>query len=192
MEEIDVRREIAERKSVTNWTQQPIAPEIWETLLEAARSAPSSWNRQPARYVIVTEQETRRQVCQALHRINRFAAHAPGLMIQVACPEDDEIIDGKPYYLYDCGLAMMSIVLQAQSLGLTARQMAGFDETDVKRILNIPDRYRVVIAVGIGYPSTNRVSTAIADAKRHITSQHKRIARSELASFGRWMERESQ
>jgi nitroreductase len=52
-------QEIAERKSVTNWTDKKISPETWAVLLEAARRAPSSWNHQPARYVLVDDEENK-------------------------------------------------------------------------------------------------------------------------------------
>lgn len=178
--------EIAERKSVTNWSAREISQETWEILFEAARRAPSSWNHQPARYIAVTESEAKQALCDAMHRCNGWAAKAAGLVVQVARPEDDDVVDGKPYYLYDCGLAMMSLIYQGQVLGLSARQMIGWDEVEVKRILGIPEDYRVVVIVGIGYPSENAVSAAAADAKRHLTAQHKRFAVQHLVTWQRW------
>jgi nitroreductase len=179
-------QEIAERKSVTNWTDKKISPETWAVLLEAARRAPSSWNHQPARYVIVDDEESKKRLCEALHRTNSWAARAAGLVVQVAAPEDDDVVDGKTYYLYDCGLSMMSLVYQAQSMGITSRQMIGWDESEVKRILGIPERYRVVVITGLGYPSTSVLSTTLAEFKRHATSQHKRNNLDEMVFWQCW------
>jgi nitroreductase len=174
MLEIGLVPEIAERSSVTNWTTKQISEEVWTVLFEAARRAPSSWNHQPARYVAVHEEAAKRCLCDALHRCNRWAEKAPGLIVQVACPEDDDKVAGKEYYLYDCGLSMMSLVYQAQALGITSRQMIGWEEDEVRSILGIPEKYRIVVITAIGYPSVSPVSEAVAQVKRHATAQHKR------------------
>ncbi|GMA51329.1 nitroreductase [Alicyclobacillus contaminans] len=190
MDQLQLAPEIAERKSVTNWTDQKISREAWELLFEAARRAPSSWNHQPARYIAVTTPENIRALSDCLHRTNRWAEHAAGLVVQVACPDDDDRIDGKDYYLYDCGLAMMSLVYQAQILGITARQMIGWDESAVKDCLGIPSEYRVVVITGLGYPSVSPLSTSLAQIKRQATCQHKRYALKHLLSWQRWEDTE--
>lgn len=180
--------EIAERKSLTNWTHDKISHDTWELLLEAARTAPSSWNQQPARYVAVTHVANIQALCSVLHRTNAWAAHAAGIVVQVACPDDDNRVDGKDYYLYDCGLAMMSLVYQAQALGLTTRQMIGWDEAGVKAHLGIPERYRVVVMTGLGYPTASGFAARFAHVKRKVTSQDKRYALEHLLSFEQWGE----
>lgn len=178
--------EIAERRSVTNWTDQKLSFETWELLFEAARSAPSSWNHQPARYVAVTEAASIRMLCDCLHRANRWAETSAGLVVQVACPSDDDRINGQDYYLYDCGLAMMSLVYQATILGLSARQMIGWDESSIKACLGIPPHYRVVVITGVGYPSASPLSSSLAQVKRQVTGQHKRYALKYLLSWQQW------
>lgn len=186
MANAELAREIAERKSVTNWTEQKISSEIWAVLFEAARSAPSSWNHQPARYIAVTEPDSIQAVADCLHRTNRWAEKAAGLVVQAACPTDDDQIGGKDYYLYDCGLAMMSLVYQATVLGLSARQMIGWDEHALKACLGVPQPYRIVIVTGLGYPSTSLVSTSMEEAKRHLTGQHKRYDVQHILSWQHW------
>ena len=182
----ELRPEIAERKSTTNWSPQPISAQTWDLLFEAARRAPSSWNHQPARYVAVSEKTAITALSDVLHRCDSWAKDATGLVVQAACPEDDDRVDGKDYYLYDCGLGMMSLVYQAQAMGISSRQMIGFDEQEVKRLLGIPERYRVVIITGLGYPSTNPLTSALADVKRTLTAQHKRFATEHLVSWQKW------
>jgi nitroreductase len=186
MLEIELAPEIADRKSVTNWENREIALETWNCLFEAARRAPSSWNNQPARYIAVTEKEDILKLCSALHRANGWAGKAAGLLVQVAAPEDDDRVDGKDYYLYDCGLAMMSLIYQAQVLGITTRQMIGWDEAEVKSILMIPGRYRVVIVAGLGYPSDSLFSKQMVELKRHLTHQHKRFDMKHLVFWQNW------
>jgi nitroreductase len=178
--------EIAERQSMTNWTHDSIPEPEWELLFEAARSAPSSWNHQPARYIAIKDVENIHKVCRHLHLTNKWAKHAAGLIVQVAHPDDDDRIAGKDYYLYDCGLAMMSLVYQAQVLGITARQMIGFDEASVKASLDIPERYQIVVITAIGYPSFSPLPRALAQIKRRVTHQHKRFALEHVLFWEHW------
>ena len=174
------------RKSVTNWTDRPIPREVWDIVLEAARRAPSSWNHQPARYVVITDEGMKRAIGRVLHRCNAWAVNAAGIVVQFADPRDDDEVDGKAYYLYDCGCAMMSLIHQAQRLGISARQMIGFDEFQLKRELDIPDGCRVTVVTGLGYPSSSALSGVLADAKRRVTNQHRRYAMHHLVAWQRW------
>jgi nitroreductase len=186
MEEVHVLPEIQERKSIANWSDRLIREEHWDCLIEAARRAPSSWNHQPARYIILNDKAAIKQVCQAMHRTNFWAEKATALVVQVAAPEDDDQVEGKDYYLYDCGLAMMSMVYQAQALGMTTRQMIGWDEVAVKEILLIPQRYRVVVIAGMGFPAESKISQIAADFKRNLTHQQKRFERKHLVFWKAW------
>jgi nitroreductase len=178
--------EIAERKSVTNWTKQKISKDMWELLMEAARRAPSSWNHQPARYIQIQNEGNIKELSNAFHRTNKWAAKAAGLIVQVANPEDDDCVSGKDYYLYDCGLAMMSLVYQAQLIGLSCRQMIGWDETEVKKQLSIPPAYRVVVVTALGYPSSSFVSNISQEIKRTLTQQYKRYDTKHISSWEQW------
>ncbi|MBS4174955.1 nitroreductase family protein [Bacillus sp. FJAT-49736] len=178
--------EIMERKSVTNWTEQQCSRHTWDLLIEAARRSPSSWNHQPARYILLDEKESILKIENALHRTNRWALKAAGLIVQVANPEDDDQIAGKDYYLYDCGVAMMSIIYQATIMGITCRQMIGWDEAEVKRILQIPKEFRIVVITAIGYPTSSGLSKITNELKRKCTGQDKRYHPKHTFFWGTW------
>lgn len=181
--------EIVERKSITNWTKQKCTKDVWDLLMEAARRAPSSWNHQPARYILIQNEENIKKLTNVLHRTNKWAANAAGLIVQIANPEDDDHVSGKDYYLYDCGLAMMSLVYQAQLMGLSCRQMVGWDESEVKKLLNIPTGYVVVVITAIGYPSSSQISKTFQKLKRTIAQQHKRYHIKHLSYWEKWGEK---
>jgi nitroreductase len=178
--------EIVERKSVVNWSPQLCTDKAWSLLLEAARHAPSSWNRQPARYILLKEKDRIKQLCTAFHRTNQWAEKAAGLIVQAANPDDDDRVSGKDYYLYDCGLAMMSLIYQAQVMGISCRQMIGWDEKEVKELLQVPDPYRIVVITAIGYPSSSAVSQGMANGKRRLTQQDKRYKPEHIACWHTW------
>jgi nitroreductase len=53
---------IQERRSIRQYTKDPVSEEHLEMILEAARQAPSGENAQPWRFIIVRDEATRRQL----------------------------------------------------------------------------------------------------------------------------------
>ncbi|MCP8305055.1 MAG: nitroreductase family protein, partial [archaeon] len=52
--------------------------------------------------------------------------------------------------LFDTGMATSFLILRATELGLVAHPIAGYNETMVKEILSIPEKYQVITLVNIG------------------------------------------
>jgi nitroreductase len=82
----------------------------------------------------------------------KFLENAPLVIVALA----DE--DKSNHWLEDCSCAIMLLLLEAHSLGLGACWNAVYSPGSQKRedyvrgILNIPEKYRVVANIGIGYP----------------------------------------
>jgi len=53
---------IQDRRSIREWTQEPISEQDLAMILEAARLAPSGENAQPWRFIIVRDAETRKKL----------------------------------------------------------------------------------------------------------------------------------
>jgi nitroreductase len=56
---------VRKRRSIRRYKPDPIPEQYLKTILEAARLAPSSDNRQCWRYIIVTEQDIKQRVAEA-------------------------------------------------------------------------------------------------------------------------------
>lgn len=70
---------IGQRHSIRKFAERPVSPEDLELILEAARLAPSGTNRQPWRFVLLTEQSDREQIAPAV--VQSFVVKAPALFI---------------------------------------------------------------------------------------------------------------
>ena len=121
---------LEKRFSPYKYSSRAVKPEDLRKLFEAARSAPSSYNEQPWRFVVATRQDTDafESMLQTLVERNReWAQHAPVLVLSVAKLEFTH--NGKPnrHAFYDVGQAAAYLTIQATALGLYVHQMAGFD-----------------------------------------------------------------
>ena len=73
---MDVMEAIRTRKSVRDFLDKPIEEEKLDTLLEAARLAPSACNRQEWRFVVVKDKDTRSMLAEAAKGQLNFRADA--------------------------------------------------------------------------------------------------------------------
>ena len=149
---MNVMDAIKTRKSVRAYLDRPVEDEKLDSVLEAARHAPSASNRQEWRFVIVREPETRKQLA-AVAGGQAFVGEAPVLI--VACAETDGHVMrcGQLSYPIDVAIALDHMTLAAVELGLGTCWIGLFDEKKVKEILHIPDAIRVVELMPLGYPT---------------------------------------
>ena len=130
-------------------------------LFEAARWAPSSRNEQPWRFIVI-ERETMPEPFRALTgsltgRNPQWASSVP-VFVVVVVRETHEVDDQvNRHAWYDTGQAVGFLMLQATSMGLSTRQMEGFDRDKVRAACAIPDGFDAAVVMAVGYagdPST--------------------------------------
>lgn len=172
------------RQSARALDPRPIERDKLGMILEAARWAPSYGNTQPWRFVVVEGAAALADVRAALTEGNVWAKRAPVLVVASAKPEDAKIVDGKTYYLFDLGLTIENLLLQAVELGLVAHPMGGWNEQQIKRALGIPDDVRVVVVVALGYPG--RVEDLDEPTREKEQRPRTRKARHEVVFADRW------
>jgi nitroreductase len=119
-------------------------------LLEAARWAPSSANRQPWLFAVARRGTgLHAQVLTTLHEGNRrWAGDASALVVALAERHRDGHRIGSADY--DLGLAVAQLTVQAQALGLAVHQMGGFDHAAVTEVLGAADGVHPVVVVAVG------------------------------------------
>jgi nitroreductase len=139
---------VKKRRSIRKYKPDPVPKEDIEYILEAARQAPSWTNRQCWRYIIVSDEATRRKITT-----RDWAAKAPVIIVGCGDPTKAGNIDGRPYYMLDMGISMEHLILAATEKGLGTCWIGGqFDEKVVREALGIPDSHRVVALTPLGYP----------------------------------------
>ena len=140
---------IRRRRSIRRFQRRPLPKEILERLIEAARWAPSASNVQPWQFIVVTDEEVRRAVgreARFLFVKSYHVAEAPAIIVICGDPRS-------PFYLHDCCIAGTHILLEAAALGLGTCWIGLFKEERIKEILRIPERWKVVALIAVGYPA---------------------------------------
>jgi nitroreductase len=142
---MEVFEAIRERRSVRAYLPQAIAAERLERILEAARLAPSASNRQPWHFVVVTNQQKRKALSK--ERYAKFLAESP--VVIVGCGDRDL---SPNWHVVDTAIAMQNMVLTATGEGLGTCWVGSFNENQVKELLSIPEKFKVVALLALGYP----------------------------------------
>lgn len=151
---------ILRRRSVRSYLDRPVEKEKIRLCLEAARLAPSASNSQPWHFVVVDEPGFKNTLCDrvftGLFASMRFPREAPVIVAVLARPPEARIrlgnlALGTDFNLIDLGIAGEHFALQAAELGLGTCWIGLFDEKAARKVLGIPNGYRVVNLFTLGY-----------------------------------------
>ncbi len=162
---MEVLEAIRTRRSIRKYKSDPVDDKTLETVLEAARQAPSWANTQCWRFVVVKDGATKSNLSNTLNETNpaRDAiCNAP--LVIVACAQmgraglkDGEVMTDKgDWFMFDVALSMQNLVLAAHSLGLGTVYVGRFDAGEAARILSVPEGYRAVAMTPLGYPAETK------------------------------------
>jgi nitroreductase len=160
-------------------------------LLEAARWAPSSMNKQPWRFAVARRGTAlHQQVLDTLMPGNAtWAQSASALLVAIA----ERARDGRPIGTadYDLGWSVMQLTVQAHALGLHVHQMGGFDHDRAARTLELEDGLAPVVVIAVGrrdvperLPSDLRTREVAPRTRREL---HETLLAVDDASGAAWL-----
>ena len=144
---------IQERYSPRAFSSKKVEKEKVHLLIEAARWAASSFNGQPARYIIGEKGDsTYSKIFESLMPKNKLWNELVPLLI-LTLVKTTNSYNGKPnaYAQHDLGLAMGNLSIQAMEMGLYVHQMAGFDKDLTRELFAIPEDFVPVTVIAVGY-----------------------------------------
>lgn len=143
---------IQKRRSVRAYTTQPVPEEHLQSVLEAARLAPSARNLQEWRFIVVRDSAIRAQLAVAASG-QTFVGQAP--VVIAGCSLNTEYVmrGGQTAYPIDLAIALDHMTLQAAAIGLGTCWIGSFSEDEIRKILGIPAEARIVCLLTLGYPA---------------------------------------
>lgn len=155
---MDIMEAIKSRRSIRQYLSREVEEEKIKIILEAARWAPSAGNRQPWHFIVVRDSETRKQL-GALHPRGGWMKDSPVVIAVLGDPEKHP-----KYHLCDPHQAVQNLLLAAHSQGLATCWMGvrGKDfEVEFKGLLGVPEDWRVICTISVGYSEQKRSSTRL-------------------------------
>jgi len=175
---------VKERRSTQAFEPAPVHEADLHKILHAGLGAPSGFNLQPWRFIVVRDAERRKRLRPAVHNQLKIE-QAPVVIVACGDPEGwrtgdlDEML--RLAYEYGYGdpsrhakarvtveeflsgpdtdiwlarnvmLAYTQMMLMAEAIGYNTAPIEGFEEDQVRQVLNIPQHVRVIALLAIGY-----------------------------------------
>ncbi len=147
---MEVLEAIRTRRSIRKYKPEPIPDGDLKKIMEAARLAPSAGNRQPWRFVVVRDPETKVKMGEAA-RDQTWISDAGAIVVALAMPKDHPEVYAR-WVERDVMIAVEHMVLAAWSLGYGTCWIGAFYEDKVKELLGIPEEMTVINILPIGVP----------------------------------------
>jgi nitroreductase len=177
---LTVREAAERRRSIRSYEPEPIPMEDIEEILRLTGLAPSAFNVQPWRFVVVRTPEVKEQLAAAPYNQRQVHA-APAVIVLYTDMKDtlehiDEVLhpgmeaaqravaregvlrpfagmteaEREAWGAEQGHIALGYLLLAAESHGYQTSTMAGFDKEAVKRLLDLPSHVRVPALIAIG------------------------------------------
>lgn len=151
------------RRSIRQFTDQPVSHELLEQIIETASYAPSWKNTQVTRYIAVEgDMKSKLAACTSIWPNNGAIMNsAPMVVVMTAVTgrsgfERDGSFStekGDGWQMFDAGIASEAFCLAAYEQGLGTVIMGLYDEADAVKLLEIPDDQEITAMIAIGYPA---------------------------------------
>jgi nitroreductase len=141
---MDALEAIRKRRSVRNYTGDPIPREDLETIVDAGRLAATGSNKQPWDFIVVTDQE----MINKLKVAARWMDKAGAIIVLVLDPSSR-------WWLEDGSAAVENMLIASTALGYGSCWLEGYTlplEEEFKTLLEVPDNKRLLTLVPIGVP----------------------------------------
>lgn len=144
---------IKTRRSVRSYKPDAPSQDVIDRILEAVRIAPSGSNRQPWKFILVTDPGLKEELAAACGN-QGFVGEAP--IVVVACGHDIKYnrggYMGEMSFVMDVSIAFTHLILAARAEGLGTCWIGSFDNGKVKELLEVPVGLDVVAVTPLGYP----------------------------------------
>jgi nitroreductase len=154
---LELSEALRRRSMCRNFEERQVEREKLDALLHAAKRAPQGGNMPVREFIVVDDP---RYVALLRGVTPSFLANAQAAIVVCTDLEKAEEVMGTQgrdvLSLLDAGAAAENAALAAVEQGLGISFVRSATERAAKKVLGLPDRYRVDIIMGVGYKSRTR------------------------------------
>lgn len=146
---------IRERKSVRNYTGEPVTKEDIDKLLHAAMAAPAAIHMLPWKFIVITDKTKLKALADGLPFAKMLVRAGTGIVV-CAVPQE-AAMGSEEFAVLDCCCASENILLAAEAMDLGAVWTAVYPNKElmafVRRELGIPQHVIPLNIIPIGHPA---------------------------------------
>jgi nitroreductase len=164
---------ILTRRSIRDYTPQPVPEEMIRLLLEAGMSAPSAMDERSTEFIVIND----RNILDEIQKFNpkRLQLKKATVAILVCGNQAKEKSKGLGFWVLDGAVASENILIAANALGLGAVWTSIYPFQDrvpkVQKMLNLPEQVIPLNIIPIGYPAEKKMRENRYDASRVHTNR---------------------
>jgi len=141
---VDAYLAVVSKREVRRYLPQPIPEEVVRHIAQAGRASGSSRNRQPWRFILITDTARLRDMAGVVYRPANLEECAAAIVIVLTNPRAQ----------FDAGRTAQNMMLAAWALGVGTCPNTPSDEAALKERLGIPAEMSVPTVLSLGYPAS--------------------------------------
>lgn len=134
---------IVSKREVRRYLPRPIPEEALEQIVQAGRASGSSRNRQPWRFIVVTDRTILRDLRTFVFRPANLEGCAAAIVVVLTNPRAQ----------FDAGRTAQNMMLAAWTLGIGSCPNTPSEEAAMQARLNIPAEMSIPTVLSLGYPA---------------------------------------
>ena len=161
---LDAITALLTRRSIRRFTDEPVAREQVDTLLACAMAAPTGYNEQSWRFVVVRDAE-RREELSAASNWGGMARNAP--VVVVVCGDAAAERHPGQYWVQEAAAALENMLIAAHALGLGAVWIGLHPRPErvapVRLLLGLPPSVEPLGMIALGYPAETKAPSSRMD-----------------------------
>ncbi len=156
-------KEILNRRSVREYKDKEVSDKYITEIIKAGQFAPTARNNRAVEFIVVKNQKTKNAIFEIVGQ--EFVKTAVALIVPAS-----DTTKSTNLAIQDLSLASENMFLQATALGLGTvwKNIRPEWEEEVKKLLGIPEKYKVINIIPLGYPKEKPIfhSDKDFDAKK--------------------------
>jgi nitroreductase len=157
---------ILRRRSIRNYTAEPVTDAQVDGLLRAAMAAPSAGNQQPWHFVVIRDRRT----LTAITELHPYSKMLPGAPVAILICGDPHAGRWPQYWDQDCAAATENVLIAAEQLGLGSVWLGVHPLPErvegVRRLLGLPEPIVPFALLPVGWPAERKEPSDRYDAAR--------------------------
>ena len=158
----DIRSAILHRRSIRKFQAKAVDPTILKELIDLARFHATGGNLQPLRFGLIASEDQRNAVFGLL----KWAMYLPEFTVSPTEQPGGYIVifsekkESSPSF--DIGAAATTIMLAAESYGLSSCCLGAVSAAKLAALLQLPETLKPELVIALGYPAHESNAVAFA------------------------------